>query len=282
MKVKPYHTKLCKENAYWMARLANAVYIPEEPKGSPPDEDAILKVLQKDDDGFQSVKGFSENSAQAITVEHRDYICISFRGTDEIADWLDNLNAFSMHTAFGNFHKGFLLSFYDVWDDAFGHYKKVRPTTATIEGKEVTVNRPLFLTGHSLGGAIATIASAYMFDEALPFTSAYTFGSPRVMTRQTRRLFDHEANGRIFRFQNNNDLVSRVPFRTLGYRHCGHFLYISEEQKISDDIGWWGRFLDSIDGVASDIGSLGLDSIKDHSMADYQAAIEKWDTNNEF
>lgn len=41
-------------------------------------------------------------------------------------------------------------------------------------------NRPIFVTGHSLGAALATIAAARMAAEHdLPVAALYTVGSPR-------------------------------------------------------------------------------------------------------
>ncbi len=48
------------------------------------------------------VVGFNERSTQAMVVEHEEYIAIAFRGTDEPADWLDNLNAFRTQVLVGS------------------------------------------------------------------------------------------------------------------------------------------------------------------------------------
>ena len=42
--------------------------------------------------------------------------------------------------------------------------------------------RPIFVTGHSLGAALATIAAARLaVDHDLPLTALYTVGSPRCV-----------------------------------------------------------------------------------------------------
>jgi hypothetical protein len=263
--VSPYQTTLNENTAYWMARIAKAVYL--KTTDDSPDESAILSELKQDDGSFISVSGTNKNSAQAALIEHENYFCLAFRGTDEISDWLDNLNVFSEKVLFGEFHRGFWNSLNDVWQPLFDRYLQLRQT----------VRRPLFLTGHSLGGAMATVAAAKLIHSDLPFTSAYTFGQPRSMSLATSRVFNVEAKGKFFRFQNNNDIVTRVPARLMGYSHVGSYLYISEEQRINNDPGFWLRFLDSIDGIVDDIGKKGLDSVEDHGMDNYLAAIEKWD-----
>lgn len=266
-KVKPYKTFLDKANAYWMAKIAKAVYSKISDKDIFPDENQILESLKGEDPMFCTVSGFSENSAQGAIIEHEEYICMAFRGTDELADWLDNLNAFSTQQIFGEFHRGFWQSTDDLWADMFKHYKEL------LAKKK----RPLFITGHSLGGALSTVAAAKLVHQDLPFTSVYTFGQPRVMSRATCRLFDVASKKRFFRFQNNNDLVTRVPARVMGYSHVGTYLYISEERKLHDDPGFWFRFLDYVDGALEDAMKLGLDGIKDHGIDNYIEAIRAWD-----
>lgn len=106
-KVSPYKTTLDSGNAYWMARLAKEVYLPKSANNQTPDEDAILQNLKQDDDQFISVLEVDKNSAQAALFEHEEYLCMAFRGTNELADWLDNINAFSTKVLFGEFHRGF-------------------------------------------------------------------------------------------------------------------------------------------------------------------------------
>lgn len=264
--VEPYKTALSKNNAYWMARISHAVY-QSKPNSNDPDEAKILQDLKAEDPKFRSVRGESKNSAQAALIEHDDYFCLAFRGTDQPADWLDNMNAFQERALFGGFHRGFWKSLHDVWTPLFDQYQELRGLK----------KRPLFLTGHSLGGAMATIAAAKMIHADLPFMSVYTFGQPRAMTLETSRIFNVEAEGRFFRFQNNNDIVTRVPARLMGYSHVGSFLYISQEKKICNDPGFWFRFLDAIDGAADAVRESGIDAVEDHGMEHYLAAVKKWD-----
>nr|VFK23485.1 MAG: Lipase (class 3) [Candidatus Kentron sp. LFY] len=262
----PYTTSLHPGNAYWMARLSKEIYLKKN-GSSAPDEEKILEKLQKDDDEFLSVSGVDKNSAQAALVEHNDYLCMVFRGTDELLDWLDNLNASSKKELFGQFHRGFWNSVEDVWGTLFKEYQRLLKKR----------KRPLFITGHSLGGAMATIATAILIHEDLPFTSVYTFGQPRALTRETSRIFNVECKSRFFRFHNNNDIVTRAPARAMGYSHVGTYLYISEEKTIHREPGFWFRFIDHFDGAFSALKEQGLDSIKDHDMNRYLRAIRKWD-----
>ena len=266
MTVKPYTTTLSKDNAYWMARIAKAVYY-KQPDDSP-DEEKIMAELKADDSQFVSIKGVSKKSAQAALIEHENYFCFAFRGTDEAADWLDNMNVFSEKVLFGEFHRGFWKSLEDVWQPLYEQYEALHKQK----------RRPVFFTGHSLGGAMATVAASRFIHHDQPFSSTYTFGQPRVMSNATARIFNMEAKGRTFRFQNNNDIVTRVPARIMGYSHVGTYIYISADQELLNDPGFWNRFLDSVEGAVEAIGKKGVDAIEDHDMSKYLSAIQKWDS----
>ncbi len=265
--VSPYKTTLDAGNAYWMATLANVVYLSISNEDKTPDEVGILNNLQDKDAQFISVFSANKNSAQAALIEHEQYLCFAFRGTDEISDWLDNINAFSTQALFGSFHRGFWHSLMDVWQTLYDQCEQLKKQK----------KRPIFFTGHSLGGAMATIAAAHFIHQDKPFTSVYTFGQPRALTRETAQLFNMECKSRFFRFHNNNDLVTRVPARLMGYSHIGSYLYISEEKTIHTEPGFWFRFIDYIDGAVNAAVEKGIDGIEDHSMDRYLHAIEKWD-----
>ncbi|MCP9838998.1 lipase family protein [Cyanobium sp. N.Huapi 1H5] len=263
--VSPYRTTLDQGNAYWMARLSNQIYQCQQ-GGSHPDEAGILNNLSAEDPGFLSVKGISKKSAQAALVEHEHFLALVFRGTDEIPDWLDNLNVFSQQALFGAFHGGFLRSVLDIWDELFVAYRVLNELKP----------RGLFLTGHSLGGALATVASSILIHQDEPFTSTYTFGQPRVASRDTARIYNSEAKHNTFRFQNNNDIVTRAPARIMGYSHVGKCLYITHENQIHQDPGRWMQFLDTTTGTIKSLKEEGIDAVKDHGMLNYLNAIRDW------
>lgn len=264
--IAEYKTGLDQGNAYWMARLAKEVYSKTSDSDQRPNESGILDSLKSDDPGFIQVIGADKNTAQGALIEHKKYYCLAFRGTNELADWIDNINAFTVEELFGKFHRGFWNSVEDIWQPLYSRYQELNQTN----------KRPLFITGHSLGGAMATIATARLVHLDLPFTSVYTFGSPRSMGRDASRIFNAECKSRFFRFHNNNDIVTRVPSRLMGYSHVGSYLYISSEKQIRREPGHWFKFLDIVEGALEAVREKGIDGVEDHSMDKYLAAILEW------
>jgi len=287
--VEPYKTTLSQGNAYWMAKIAKEIYKSQSdhPKDNhTPDKVSILTNLQKEDKNFIAVFPISKNSAQAALIQHKDYFCLAFRGTDESLDWLDNLNMFSEKVLFGEFHRGFWNSVKDIWDYLYNEFNALNRFENGLDknGKILYKKLPLFLTGHSLGGAMATIAAARLIHLDVPFTSVYTFGQPRSMTLATSRIFNLEAMSRFFRFQNNNDIVTRIPARLMGYSHVGSDIYIDVDKTLQNDPGFWFRFLDMTEGAFESFTDLKkskkvsrLDAIADHDMEEYLNAVTKWD-----
>jgi hypothetical protein len=134
---------------------------------------------------------------------------LSFRGTDkdDPTDLMDDLNALPQPwQAGGKVHSGFDKALQEVWPGV---------QAALQEFKEYR----LLFTGHSLGAAMATLASSLQKPNAL-----YTIGSPRVGDQAFADLLQGLDN---HRYVDCCDLVTRLPPEVLGYAHIpGEIHYI--------------------------------------------------------
>ena len=84
---------------------------------------------------------------------------------------------------------------------------------------EVTPDAPVFFTGHSLGGALATLAAVEArLQMPTVKVSLYTFGCPRVFSKGMSNVVD-QLLPRCFRVVVDGDIVAGVP--VFGYRHVG-------------------------------------------------------------
>jgi triacylglycerol lipase len=111
----------------------------------------------------------------------------------------------------------------------------------------------------------------------------YLFGSPWVGNKDFEQKLEADSGSRIIRFVNNNDLVTHVPPRCLGYSHVGKLLYFNEDGKsLEVDASYWYRFLELFKGVFEDFGDLGTDQFKDHSMDCYLSRTKLHRANNPF
>jgi hypothetical protein len=73
----------------------------------------------------------------------------------------------------------------------------------------------------------------------------------------------------MFRFVNNNDVVTRVPTRKTGFRHAGQILMFDAFVNLQTDLHFWNQFLDRVVGRVADFGKPGSDGVMDHSMVHY-------------
>ena len=136
------------------------------------------------------------------------YLVLAFRGTEKkTSDWLTDARC--VPTVEGNtkVHKGFLEAFAKKKSTAG---KTVKDTVEEILDQADAKDDkgeplPLFITGHSLGGALALLATKMVAPNV--DGACYTFGAPRVGNYEYFRFIKTP----VFRIVNSSDIVPRVP-----------------------------------------------------------------------
>lgn len=103
------------------------------------------------------------------------------------------------------------------WSHA-GFLKGARAVVDKHLVKSLDRNIPIYVTGHSLGGALAINASALLHAEGFIIKKVVTFGSPRTFTKDTVKLF-RKTYIEVDQYSNLGDPIPDVPFRFFGYRH---------------------------------------------------------------
>ena len=204
--------------------------------------------------GFTSVKFFDIEGAQAYVLGNKERITVAFRGTEptEKSDIFADLEA----THERGFHEGF----YEEYEKL---ELKVHGEVALLMGRK---KRPVYVTGHSLGAAIASIfCFHYPTAEAL-----YTYGCPRNATPSKGK----ELKVPHYRCVNNNDIVPSMPPALLWYKHHGELCYINFYGNVRK-MTWWQRFKDSWRGrrAAWKNGTI-FDGVRDHGMDEYCKYLE--------
>jgi triacylglycerol lipase len=232
--------------AWIMAVMAKMAYIKFETSA---DERHKLEV-QLDRGGFTLVQTFSEAGTQAFLARNRFYAVLAFRGT-EPTEWADvraDIRAYKKSVSEGRVHAGFLDAYKLVADEI------VKNLEDTNHDKW-----PLYITGHSLGGALATVATQELDiikgigDQ---IAACYTFGSPRVGNKKYERALKVP----VYRIVHSTDIVTLVP--NIGYTHVGDPRFISRSGDYYRKIPfflrawemllavlpfWWGRWVGSHD-----------------------------------
>jgi pimeloyl-ACP methyl ester carboxylesterase len=158
---------------------------------------------------------FDIDDTQCFVAISPDVVLISFRGTESTGDWIANLNTFSMTRPYGIVHRGFYSQFLAV----FGTLEQM---LLQFPGRKV------LLTGHSLGGALATIAAAEWRDR-FPIAGVYTYGQPAVGRGDFQAVMADHYDRKFFRFVNNNDIVPRVP---PNFSHVGKLIHFDRSGNV--------------------------------------------------
>jgi triacylglycerol lipase len=207
--------------------------------------------------GFDIVEFFNIKGAQAYLLKDMNGIhVLSFRGTEvtQKSDVLADLKAGkNIEACGGKVHVGFK-----------GEIDKLWPS---IE-KAIANVGSLFVTGHSLGAAMATVAASRMQSKV---TTLVTFGSPRVGNAE----FVESLTVEHYRVQNNCDDVTKVPFRLMGFVHHGTHKYMNFHGEFRD-LTPWQRVKDMarsrLKARAKGQKYIG---VFDHMMTNYITKLEK-------
>lgn len=89
---------------------------------------------------------------------------------------------------------------------------------------------PLYVTGHSSGGAMAHLAAlTFKISLKLPDVRLYTFGSPRVGNEDFAHIIPRLMT-ETWRFTHSKDFVPALPFESFGYRHSPYEIF-QEDRK---------------------------------------------------
>ncbi|OCT16136.1 hypothetical protein A8709_01430 [Paenibacillus pectinilyticus] len=158
---------------------------------------------------YRIVSSFTANSAFGgrelfgFIAESESQIVIAFRGTSTASDWISDAIARQTDFPFakegGLVHQGFLDIYQSARKQILASMSKLSP------------QKQLYLTGHSLGGALATLCGADLATNTkFKDPAVYTFGSPRVGNPTFASQFNRKT-GPHYRVYNRNDMVPALP-----------------------------------------------------------------------
>ncbi len=189
-----------------------------------------------------SARLVSVNNTQAYLATNDQHIVVAFRGSEDptnldgLKDWfLTNALNLLIHpegklsTDFlaagvgAKFHQGFVFAITDIWDELF----------PLVEAEVKAKDRGFWVTGHSLGGALALLGAWLFKRRFLPVDAVFTYGAPMVGNQQVADAFNREFPGKIFRYVNAPDPVPLLPMMSLianDFAHCDKAMHLGGEE----------------------------------------------------
>ena len=156
-----------------------------------------------------------ETDIQCYIRKSGNRLLITFRGSDSLKDWAADFKFWKKTIPYDNkkskiqVHSGFLGTYKS---------KNVRGKIHSLATKDI---EKIQITGHSYGAALATLCALdleYNFPEK--DYEVILFGSPRVGNGAFKKSYDKRVF-KTLRVENKMDIVTKIPFMFLGYRHVG-------------------------------------------------------------
>ena len=172
--------------------------------------------------------GIVMSGGQAYVVTEMDKVIVAFRDTGSDKRWERILNMLT--DARATLKKmSYLddpeLSEIKAHEGFVSEYMLFREKV--IEYVDMHPDKEVHVVGHSLGGALATLASFDIASSLKRKVNTVTFGAPRVGTNDFRKAFDKLPID-LFRVVVANDPIARVPGMLIPYEHVGQLIQIDE------------------------------------------------------
>lgn len=225
------------------------------------------------------------NTQVYIATDVRNIVC-AFRGSelpttiDGLKDWfLTNANnllvlpegqAGSDFAAAGvgaRFHRGFLEALHSIW----------APFSQAVDAAYSKSERPIWLCGHSLGGALALLAAWRLERNALPVHQVYTFGAPMIGNAAAAAALARSLQGRVFRYIDVRDIVPKLPTISLTsnlYEHCPQEMTLGQGDAAAVDASLAPGEQIQPEAMKS-VWSAVMGQLEPHFMTNYLARIDE-------
>ena len=194
-----------------------------------------------------TLKYFSKNEPSFLIAEHDQCIVVAFKGKQKIFDLINILNFLHIEKKVKRIHNGFKT----MYDKA--HY------LILFQLSQLSNTKPIYFTGHSLGGALAIIATAQL--EEFPIAGCYTFGAPPIGIKE----LEHPIQKPIYEIVTDND-----PF--LNLKGSNYFYVGSRYILIQDQILYEQQ--EKSDKQQKNKTVLSLTTFKAHSINEYIHRLE--------
>jgi hypothetical protein len=208
-------------------------------------------------------------TCQASITTDDEKIIVAYKGTDNIREWISNMDRLQIDTDHGRVHRGVNDSMNRCYSDVLKYISGTR--------------KQIWTTGHSRGAMQALITSARFAGEGIQIAGCYTFGSPRVGDSKFAKWCNKNINNH-YRFVNESDPVPLLPHFDSwmsainplswplvwknSYKHCGTVRWFDgddwrSKQPTLDWLKTWATKRDKAVG----------DGLTDHYIENYIRAL---------
>ena len=179
--------------AWLMAEMSNLAYIKFESNDG--ELSRLRNILEEANFLLVSIFNVGETQAFLAKRDKDKMVVLAFRGTEkeDVRDIISDIDIRFYKDKDGvKIHNGFFKAFQKIENSIYENIERLKEFS-------------LYITGHSLGGALALIATRVFNSDNL--AACYTFGSPKVGNEE----FDDDIKAPIYRVVNAFDIVPFSP-----------------------------------------------------------------------
>ncbi|CAB4411273.1 unnamed protein product [Rhizophagus irregularis] len=234
------------------------------------DEKKIKEQIKEFDLNFTSISELNTDDGGSFCgmfwSDKENFIIIAFKGTTptNFAEWLGNLTfqcVDARNYLFGQVHRGFYNYLFPLDEESAGKNYPCQKIIESINCKATTLKNMngrkvnLWITGHSLGGALATLFYARLLNinythESWELQGAITFASPAVgdinFSTQLAALINDPRNlaKPLWRIVLNDDIVPKMPYRACNKRmrkYGYHYNVLMNYAQVGDKVTFYGN-----------------------------------------
>jgi hypothetical protein len=212
---------------------------------------------------YQMVDMMPTADVQCMVVREADRITFVFRGTKDHRQLLSDANVI-FHDIGGGLkvHAGAWRLLDSIW-----------PTLENIASETLIDRLPIYVEGHSLGGMLACLFSLRVARERnIKVAPSTTFGEPRSLNQKAADYFNNLGLVR-WRFVDEADLVTRVPWCFGLYQHVGRSCFIDKWGQITFDEPWYAHLLSDAVEIIQEALRRENAPIYDHGIQRYIDAL---------
>lgn len=218
--------KMTKAEALLLANCCLLTYTQYNKNGkfTPPEGFRVVDTFKADAFGSKEWFGF--------ILESSDSIIIAFRGTQSNPDWIADADIvehpFPYDSKNALVHGGF-LSIYESCREQLLSKLYSLPS-----------QKKLYITGHSLGAALAVLHSLDVYENnSFKQIALFTLAGPRVGNREFTTKYNRKIKNSI-RFVNTNDIIPLLPPKKIYYPLSGKYIsyrHVKKQVSFSQQTG---------------------------------------------
>ncbi len=189
---------------------------------------------------------------------------IAFRGTADLRNALTDMDCKLIRAVGYRIHRGFHEA-----------VEAIDESLAAALGDEQGMR--LWVTGHSLGGALAELWALRALERGHEIAGVYTFGQPRVGDAAFAAYYDSLLRPRTFRVVHGDDVVPRIPWLLAKYRHAGNEIFFPRASSAAwiENCPWWRKLMFDVLAVTGDLGAGRIGALDSHHISNYLALFSE-------